>query len=166
MTSENDKPNPPPIRDAAHEITVPASRLAWGAWNHEKNRDEGTGDIHSSYSADTIATSGNIRRAFRHAANLMVTVSMSGRGGVESAEAYSLIPTKVFTGTPTTYAEKVSIEGGDMARNDPMGFYDRISVKHGGESFVMRGPPIVFVAEPERPGAQPTEPAQMELFAP
>lgn len=146
--------------------TVPASRLAWGTWDHQRNRDTGEGDIHASYSADTIATSGTIRRMFRHAAQLMVTVGMSGRGGVERAEAYGLVPARVFTGAATTYREKVSIDNGDMARNDPNGFYHGMAVKHGKDAFVMVGPPAIFVADqsPVRPEAKPAEAAQLSLF--
>src|SRR5579859_1525959 len=46
-------------------VPVNATRLAWGRYDHNRNRDVGEGDIHASYSADTIATSGKIRKAFR-----------------------------------------------------------------------------------------------------
>jgi len=36
----------------------------------------------------------------------MVTVSLSGRGGIEQAEAYQLIPLKAFSGATMCYAEK------------------------------------------------------------
>ncbi len=89
-------------------ITLPVNpaRLAWGRFDHKRNRDVGEGDIHASYSADTIASAGKIRKSFRWQAQLMVTVSLSGRGGIEQAEAYQLIPLKVFTGTPMSYTEK------------------------------------------------------------
>src|SRR5580704_12038119 len=88
-------------------IPVNPARLAWGKYDHGRNRDVGEGDIHASYSADTIASAGKIRKAFRWQAQLMVTVGLSGRGGIEQAEAYQLIPLKVFGGPTMSYAEKI-----------------------------------------------------------
>jgi hypothetical protein len=138
-------------------ITIPVNpaRVAWGRFDHKRNRDSGEGDIHASYSADTIASAGKIRKAFRWQAQLMVTVSLSGRGGIEQAEAYQLIPMKAFSGTSLTYAEKIgTAENAEVARNDPNGFYHGMRVKQGQEVFVLSGPPVVFVAEegPGRPG--------------
>jgi len=47
-------------------ITIPVNpaRLAWGKYNHGRNRDTGEGDIHASYSADTIASAGRSERHF------------------------------------------------------------------------------------------------------
>src|ERR1035438_5040286 len=121
----------------AKAVTIPVNpaRLAWGRYDHARNRDTGEGDIHASYSADTIATAGKIRKAFRWQAQLMVTVSLSGRGGIEEAEAYQLIPPKAFTGTPTSYAEKIgNAENAEAARNDPNGFYHGMKVKQGQET--------------------------------
>jgi hypothetical protein len=151
-------------------ITIPVNpgRLAWGKYDHGRNRDVGEGDIHASYSADTIASAGKIRKAFRWQAQLMVTVSLSRLGGMEQAEAYSLIPLKVFTGTPTSYSEKIgTAENAEAARNDPNGFYHGMTVKQGGELFVLSGPPVIFVAEdgPTRPdGAAIAEGEQLRLF--
>src|ERR1700728_5129324 len=71
-------------------VTIPVNpaRLAWGKFNHKRNRDSGEGDIHASYSADTIASAGKIRKSFRWQAQLMVTVSLSRRDGIEQVEAY------------------------------------------------------------------------------
>lgn len=154
----------------AKKLTIPvtAARLAWGRYDHGRNRDSGEGDIHASYSADTIATAGKIRKAFRWQAQLMVTVSLSRRGGLEQAEAYQLMPLKIFTGTTMSYAEKIgTAENAEAARNDPNGFYHGMTVKQGGEMFVLSGPPVVFVAEdgPDRPdGAASAEGEQLSLF--
>ena len=155
----------------AKRITIPvnAARLAWGKYDHNRNRDVGEGDISASYSADTIATSGKIRKAFRWQAQLMVTVSLAGRGGTEQAEAYQLIPLTAFRGTAMSYADKIgTAESAEAARNDPNGFYHGMIVKQGQVSFVLSGPPIVFVADehPARPGTEPhsEEPLQMSLF--
>jgi hypothetical protein len=146
-------------------ITVSASRLASGTYDHEHDREIGTGDIHASYSADTIATSGKIRHLFRHAGNLLATVGMSGAGGIDQAEAYRVVPAAMFKGEPTTYREKVHHDGGETARNDPLGFYNGMKAVCGGKQWVMQGPPVRFVAEPERPDAK-AEPVQeqMSLF--
>jgi hypothetical protein len=131
---------PSEIFHEANRLTIPVSpaRLAWGTYNHQRNRDIGEGDIHASYSADTIATSGKIRKAFRWQAQLMVTVSLSGRGGIEQAEAYQLVPLKTFSGTPMTYAEKIgTAENAEAARNDPNGFYHGMTVTQASETLVL-----------------------------
>lgn len=151
-------------------ITMPVNpaRLGWGSYDQKRNREIGEGDIHASYSADTIATAGRVRRAFRWQAQLMVTVSLSGRRGVEQAEAYSLVPIKVFGGAPTTYAQKTArAEDAEAARNDPKGFYHGMQVTCGREAFVLSGPPVVFVAEQSavRPNdTLPATPQQLSLF--
>ena len=151
-------------------VTIPVNpaRLAWGRYDHARNRNSGEGDIHASYSADTIASAGKIRKAFRWQAQLMVTVSLSRRDGIERAEAYQLIPLKVFSGTPMSYTEKIgTAESAEAARNDPNGFYHGMTVKQGQETFVLSGPPVVFAAEesPARPdGAASIEGEQLSLF--
>jgi hypothetical protein len=154
----------------AKEVTIPVNpaRLAWGRYDHGHSRDVGEGDIHASYSADTIASAGKIRKAFRWQAQLMVTVSLSRQCGIEQAQAYQLIPLKAFSGTPMGYAEKIgTAESAEAARNDPNGFYHGMTVKHGSEAFVLAGPPVVFAAEegPPRPdGAAEAEGEQLSLF--
>jgi hypothetical protein len=161
---------PPEFFQAAKAVTIPVNpaRLAWGSYDREISRQTGEGDIHASYSADTIATAGRIRKAFRWQAQLMVTVSLSGRGGIEQAEAYRLVPLKAFDGTATTYRQKTrSAEDAEAARNDPNGFYHGITVKHAQDSFVLAGPPAVFVPEesPARAdGSAQAEPEQLSLF--
>jgi hypothetical protein len=160
--------------DAFHEaraITIPVNpaRLAWGRFDRTRNRNNGEGDIHASYSADTIASDGKIRKSFRWQAQLMVTVSLSGRGGTEQAEAYQLIPLKAFSGPTMSYADKIgTAENAEAARNDPAGFYHGMIVKQGQETFVLSGPPVVFVADerPARPddGAASIEGEQLSLF--
>jgi hypothetical protein len=163
-------PDPSEAFHNAKAVTIPVNpaRLAWGHYDDVRNRETGEGDIHASYSADTIATAGRIRKAFRWQAQLMVTVSLSGRGGIEQAEAYQLIPLKAFDGTATTYGQKTArAEDAEAARNDPNGFYHGITVKHAQKHFVLAGPPTVFVAEegPARPdGTAQAEPEQLNLF--
>jgi hypothetical protein len=52
--------------EAAKTVTIPVNpaRLAWGTYDHRRNHDAGEGDIHASYSADTIATGGSVRKGF------------------------------------------------------------------------------------------------------
>lgn len=155
----------------ASAVTIPVNpaRLAPGKYHHGRNRDVGEGDIHGSYSADTIASASKIRKSFRWQAHLMVTVSLSGRGGREQAQAYRLIPLKDFSGPTTSYADIIgNAENAEAARNDPNGFYHGMTVKQGQETFVLSGPPVVFVADekPARPndGAGGIEGEQLTLF--
>jgi hypothetical protein len=54
---------------------------------------------------------------------------------------------RVFNGTPTNYRDKTGTsECAEAARNDPNGFYDRMTVKHGGQEFVLCGPEVQIVA--------------------
>ena len=151
-TDAQDGTTPSAIFHDAGKLTIPVNpaRLAWGTYNHQRNRDIGEGDIHASYSADTIANAGKIRKAFRWQAQLMVTVSLSGSGGIEQAEAYQLIPLKLFAGVTMSYNEKIGdADTAEAARNDPNGFYHGMTVKHGSEAFVLAGPPVLFVAAEE-----------------
>lgn len=160
MTSEDDQPRPPPtFPEAEQEVTVPAARLAWGQWNHEKNREEGEGDISGSYSGDKIPE-GKIRRPFRYEGNLWITVGLSGLHGVNEASAYRLIPEPLFPRPTTTYQTKT--KEGDECRADPLGFYDSMVAACGREKYVLSGPPVRFVAE-QRPEAQVAELEQMQL---
>ncbi len=147
---------------------VSASRLAWKEqWNGAKH-ECCEGDIHASYSADLIGMDKPVRKPFKWKAELWLTVSMSGHGGVEHAEAYRMVPAKFFAAIPTTYRAKTSgADDAENARNDPKGFYDGMAVKHGGDTFVLSGPPVRFMAEPSpvRPDGTPeAEPQQMSLF--
>lgn len=130
-------------------IDLPPSRLAPGEWSHDLNRQIDQGDIHASYSADRIAMSNAVRRPFLHAGTRWVCVGM---GANRVARAYRLVHPSVFDGTPTSYAVKVAVNGGDDARSDPMGFYHGMTVRSGREDLVLCGPPIHFVPgqEPQR----------------
>jgi hypothetical protein len=57
------------------------------------------------------------------------------------------VPVACLHGTPTNYRDKTgTAEGAEAARNDPNGFYDRMTVKHGGQQFVLCGPEVQIVA--------------------
>jgi hypothetical protein len=155
------------MTDTIEHIVNP-SRLSWGSQNDPKGCSTGNGDIYSSYSADTIAERGTIRKPFRWQGSLWVTVRMSGSGDGQRAEAYRLLPTQFFQGTPATYGEKFGTpQRAQAARGDAMGAYHGMLVRHGRETFVLCGPATAFL-----PGSPSTtsddslvpQPAQLDLF--
>jgi hypothetical protein len=122
---------------------VNPARLAWGTFDHAKNDYMNEGDIPASYSGDSIAMGQPVRKPFRMDGEMWVAIALSNDG----ARAYRLCPLRVFNGTPTTYHDKSGTsECAEAARNDPNGFYDRMTVKHGGQQFVLCGPEVQFVA--------------------
>lgn len=147
-------------RDLIRQVAVSASRLLPGVWKGE--RATGEGDIYSSYSADIIAMSGKVRAPFRHASALWICVSIRGPGNDSlELEAYRLTPERFFTGPVASYSARVRVNRGDAARNDPKGFYHGMAVKHGGMSYVLSGPPSIFIADP---ASESHLPAQLDLF--
>ncbi len=125
-----------------------------------------SGDISESYSADRIACGQPVRKPFQYDGDLWICTSITGSGltvsGNTEHEAYRLIPERMFSGTPTTYAARTgSFEMAETARNDPEGFYHGVTVKHGRETFALRGPPLRFIAEDV---AKAPEPLQLDLF--
>jgi hypothetical protein len=152
------------------KFAVSPSRLVFGRWNETKQRDEGEGDIYASYSADRIGANNSIRKPFRCGDSLWVCTSITGKyltqGGQQEFEAYTVVPKLLFNATPTTYNAKSSVRDGEMARKDPKGFYHGMAVKHAGETFVLAGPPAMFVAAeaftPEGVADNKTE--QLSLF--
>jgi hypothetical protein len=155
--------------DATEEPTEPHPTCAVRAARLEHDR----GDINDSYSADRIASGQPIRKPFQHDGGLWICTSITGSGltvsGSTEHEAYRIMPERAFTGTPTTYGEKIGTgEAAEAARKDPNGFYHGIAVKHGRETFVLCGPPLSFVPEeaPTRPDWEPDgpEPLQLSLF--
>ena len=146
-------------------VPVAHDRLAPGDWNGGKKSREG--DIYGSYSGDRISEGKPVRAPFKFRGELWLCVGMSGAGGIQEAKAYRLVPRQMFKATPTTYHDKTAIEGGDAARNDPMGFYHGVSVKCGREALILMGPPLKFVpdAGPKRPlGDAKPEAEQLNLF--
>jgi len=131
----------------AHSLD--SARLRWGTWCHRTEKMTGEGDIAASYSADRIGLGQPLRKPFEWRGSLWVCVGL----GYESAEAYRLMHPQAFDGAPVTYRAKVA--DGEAARKDPNGFYHAMSVSYGGSTFVLCGPPALFV---------PGESAQMDLF--
>ena len=118
---------------------VNPARLAWGTFDHAKSDYVNEGDIPASYSGDCIAMGQPVRKPFRMDGEMWVAIGLSNDG----ARAYRLCPMRIFNGTPTTYRDKSgSAERAEEARNDPNGFYDRMTVKHGGQQFVLCGPEV------------------------
>jgi hypothetical protein len=124
---------------------VEASRLAWSERGEGKRAS--AGDIHASYSADTIAFQNTVRKPFLWRGEAWIAVSLSGFGGVDQAEAVRLIAAESFPGTITTYTDRCATErAARLARRDPKGFYHGVRVKRGGVTFVLSGPEERFVA--------------------
>ena len=74
------------------------------------------------YSADTIATSGQGPKGIPVAGSLdgVDDQALSGVDGIEQAEAYQLIPLKVFAGKTTSYGEKIgTAESAEASRDEP-----------------------------------------------
>jgi hypothetical protein len=137
---------------------VDPARLAWGSYDHKAGQYIGEGDICASYSGDCIATGQPVRKPFRRECELWLTVGISGFGDLThraTASAYRLLPVRLSKHTPLTYEAKTGPDQGEAARNDPLGFYDRVTVKHGGQAFVLCGPEVQFVAgEPQQAEVQ------------
>lgn len=124
---------------------VEAFRLAWPQWEPGKRVD--AGDIHASYSGDSIAFRSTVRKPFIWRGEQWVAISLSGIGGVQQAEAVRLVEAEAFQGAITTYRARCATErAARRARRDPMGFYHGVRVKRGGVSCVLSGPEERFVA--------------------
>ena len=123
-------PESPPL--PAHEI-VEAARMHHG---------DPEGDIVGSYSGDRICEGRPIRTPFHWRGGTWVCVGTWG----ELASAFRLTPLASYTAEATTYSARVgaSLEAAEAARNDPNGFYNGVTVTHGGQSFVMTGPEVTF----------------------
>ena len=120
------EPSPP-----AHELVEPA-RLHHG---------DPEGDIVGSYSGDRICEGKPIRTPFSWHGGLWVCVSSWGN----FASAFRLIPLASSTVAPTTYSARSGNENAaEFSRNDPNGFYHGVTVKHGGQAYVMTGPEVTF----------------------
>lgn len=132
---------------------VDPARLESGHWCHRAEKTIGQGDISASYSGDRIGMGQPLRKPFAWQGSLWVCVGMGYRSGSESAEAYRLIHPQAFKGEAVTYADKV--RNGDSSRADPRGFYHGMSVRHGGEDFVLAGPLVTFA---------PGQSEQLSLF--
>jgi hypothetical protein len=150
-------PTPQPSINPNQREVDPA-RLAWGSYDHTAEDYAGQGDIHSSYSGDCIAMGQPVRKPFRFECEMWVTVGMCG----DEADAYRMIPERLYQGTATTYADKVYPDQGEAARNDPRGFYDGMKVKHSGQTYVLCGPEVHFVGNAAK--ASPVQ-EQLGLFA-
>ena len=135
------------------ERAVDPARLAPGQWCHRREKTLGEGDIHASYSADRIGMGQPVRKPFLWEGKPWVCTGMSWLKGAVSAEAYRLAHPAVFDGTPVSYGQKTA--DSDAARADPMGFYHGMTVRHGGASFVLCGPPLILV---------PGQAEQLSLF--
>jgi hypothetical protein len=151
-------------------IPVPSQRLSSG-YDPATRRNTKEGDMYQSYSADKIASGLPVREPFEFSGSLWICTSIAGSAvtvsGQAELEAYRLSPPELFKETPTTYKVKVTLDNGETARNDPLGFYNGIKVTYRGRSWIMAGPASIFVAEavPERPTHDPAPATeQLSLF--
>jgi len=126
------------------EVEVSPSRLAHGKWCHSTNKQVGEGDISASYSADRIGSDEPVRRPFTHEGQQWISSGSDGH----SSHGYRLVHPSCFDGNTFTYAQRV--RDGDNGRRDPKGFYHGMQVKHGGQTMILRGPAVQFVAGVEQ----------------
>lgn len=142
------------LSKTSETYTVDPARLATGRWCHRAERTLGEGDIHASYSADHIGMGKAVRPPFTWKGGLWTCIGMGyGHGDVISAEAYRLVPVGLFDCSPVSYREKT--RDADTARADRNGFYHGMLVNSAGKSFVLCGPPALFV---------PAQSEQLTLF--
>ncbi len=124
-------------------VEVDPARLASGVWDHERDDYVGEGDIQGSYSADRIGMGQPIRRPFKWRGGLWVCTGSARIASPAGSEAYRLVDPAAFPGAPTTYSEKT--QDAEAARNDPLGFYHGMTVRSGGKSLILCGPPALFI---------------------
>jgi len=132
------------MTDDLETFAVDPARLSSGAWCHRSQKTIGQGDIAASYSAERIGMNRPIRKPFNWKGSLWVCVGMTFLKGTKSAEVYRLTHPQLFDGEPLTYAAKTA--DGDAARADPNGFYHGMTVRRGGQNFVLCGPPVILVS--------------------
>ena len=140
-------------------------RLTHGRWDGEGIA--GQGDICASYSADRISEEKPIRKPFQWEGSLWVCTGSAGRGcGVQDyAHAYRLLPEKRFDGEATTYRARTAGEKlCEAARNDPMGFYHGVAVRHKGQRFVLCGPESTFLPDKSNTESLSNSAEQLSLF--
>ncbi|WP_430417833.1 hypothetical protein [Parasphingorhabdus sp.] len=132
--------------DMSKEIEVSPSRLAHGTWCDRKNKYVGEGDISAAYSADCIGSDQPVRKPFVHEGQKWISGGCCGN----SAYGYRLVHPSCFEGKTFTYSERV--RDGHNGRSDFNGFYHGMKVKHGGETMVLCGPEVRFIAGVEAQG--------------
>ncbi|MFI4893592.1 MAG: ArdC-like ssDNA-binding domain-containing protein [Phycisphaerales bacterium JB058] len=143
--ARGDAKTAPSKADPVRSYRVDPERLASGRWSHEQERTIGEGDIRASYSADRIGLNQPVRKPFTFRGARWVCVGTGGATTSWSAEAYRIVPSDHFDGEAITYHKKVRGDGGESARNDPLGFYHGIAVASAGRGCVLVGPPVLFV---------------------
>ena len=110
-------------------------------------------EIMDSFSAGSIMNGAPVHDPVLLLGELWLCVSANGVGitttGDNEFEAYRLLPKEVFSGRSVTYAERICRNQGDAAFHDPRGIYDGVEVLHSGHTYVLVGPPDIFVVSPE-----------------
>jgi hypothetical protein len=109
--------------------------------------------IQDSFSAGNIMNGDPIHDPFLLQGELWVCVSANGVGITDTAdnefEAYRVVPEKLFPGKAISYTAKICDDCGDAAFHDPLGIYHGVQVQHGRETFVLVGPPDIFIVTPD-----------------
>lgn len=149
-------------------VPFEAARLQ-GAYDFKNGgKPQRQGDVDASYSADRIAEDKPIRKPFAWRGGLWVCVGTGpiwNRPGVTFHHVYRIVPEAQFEGTATTYREKTKYQfrancpKSKDPRNDPNGFYHGMTVKHGGQRFVIVGPELTL-----EPAAEAVPEQQLDLF--
>ena len=110
-------------------------------------------EIQDSFSPGSIMNGAPIHDPFLLLGEMWLCVSANGVGitdtGDNEFEAYRLLPKELFAGKSVTYPEKICDEHGDAAFYDPRGIYHGVEVQHGGHTYVLVGPPDIFIVTPE-----------------
>jgi hypothetical protein len=111
-------------------------------------------EIQDSFSAGSIMNGAPIHDPFLLLGELWLCVSANGVGitptGDNEFEAYRLLPKEAYSGKSLSYAEKICDNNrGDGAFYDPQGIYNGIEVQHDAHTYVLVGPPDIFIVTPE-----------------
>jgi hypothetical protein len=107
--------------------------------------------LNGSYSADRIGDAGVVRPPLVWRGSRWVCTGIAGGGPKARIYwAYRLLRPAEFAGPATTYRERTK-DGSraEAARSDPMGFYHGMTVKSGGQEFVICGPEVTFTVGAE-----------------
>lgn len=109
--------------------------------------------IQDSFSAGSIMNGEPVPDPFLLRGELWTCVSASGVGitdtGDNEFEAYRLVPKELFSGKSVTYSAKICDDCGNAAFRDSLGLYNGVEVQYAGKTFVLIGPPDIFIVTPE-----------------
>ena len=133
MPEETRAEDPEPEEPESRVILVDAARLAFGKWDAETEKDIGEGDIHKSYSGDTIPN-GKIRGVITMDGKPYVTTGFSRSPDHSEQATLSRLYTLADWGEKpiTTYGAVTT-----TCRHGHEFSYEGIKVKHGRSEYVL-----------------------------